>query len=145
MAGIDRDRIEKVIVDYDALIERALTAVAPGCGYYAAVEPEDLHRLRLDGDTAWLEWREAENDWDGVPCASTRSASFPAALLLMSSEDFVAFQTQTKKELAEREAAKQTAYLERQRETKERNERALLAELKAKYEPVNLLHGETQP
>lgn len=127
--------VVKIIASYDALVDRAIAACAPGCGHYSSVSHDDHPRLSVDGDTATLTWREYESDYYGGGYCTDESAQFPAALLSLGDDEFRATQAAVRAEISERERRVRAAQKAVARDRAEAHERAVYAALKAKYEP----------
>ena len=135
---MDRKTAVEIIAAYDALIDRAVDAVAPNGGFYASVQREDKPRLSIVGAEAVLEWGEYESDYYGGGYTASAEARFPADLLFLSDADFAAFQKKVATEIKEREQKVLAAQVAVDLQRKEAFDRAEFARLSAKY-------GKEQP
>lgn len=133
---MDLEEAKKIIEAYDALVDRAIaTTGIPGTDFHAYIDTDsaDHARLSIEDDKAVLTWNTYESDYYGGGHLSNESAKFDAAFLFLSEKEFKAGITKIKKEIAERDAKVRKAQEKIWRERQEANERAMLAQLRAKY------------
>lgn len=122
-----------IIDNYNELLQRALLIVSKA-PYYHGVEHEENAVLTIEEDEASISWIEAESDYYGGYSVNERMGSFPARLLLESDDTIKKLHrlvAAEEKEKSEKVAKAQAIILlERQVEA----ERALFAQLSAKYD-----------
>lgn len=125
--------IADVVFDYLTLVERAVDLV-DGPPYWKNVHHEETALLNVsDDDNATLTWWDSASDYDGHTIES-ESVTFPTSLLLMNDEARANWKANEREKYDAAQEAKYKREAEQREINVERQERAALAALKAKYE-----------
>lgn len=126
---MDRKAAEKAILDYEALVDKAvliLNSSGPPWGYVSNTE---WARLTFDGDMAVVNHPQADTYYDSITI-ELETEKFLAELLFMSDADLAAW----KKEALRLYEIEQTTRASDEKAKQEATERATLEALKLKYE-----------
>ena len=124
---------EAAIDLYGALVARAVRVVA-GAPFWKYVSESEsgFACLSIEGETATLVWPEASGGLDEGSSIEPESCSFPVALLFISDDELAAWRAEQRTIYERVEQARLTVIAS----ATEARERAVLAQLKAKYEPA---------
>lgn len=125
--------IETVIADVDELIERA-KLILSNAPYFTSIPEEQYVRLGMDGDMARLVWPESHSGYYDSCSIEEQSKVFPAELLLMSRPEIEFWKVEQRKIYDENQRVEKQRRAQAAAETQRRNELAMLAALKSKYE-----------
>jgi hypothetical protein len=130
-APMDVTKATELVGAYEALLDRAYNVVE-GAPYWAGAKAyvdQDHMALHIAGDTATFSWAATDSADDS--CTLERhKLEFPASLLFLGEEEFSAWKEDERRKYdAEMAALRETAI-----RVREDQERALLAQLQAKYQ-----------
>jgi hypothetical protein len=131
-AAPDQVTLEKcagIAIAYDDLLAKAFV-ILKGAPHRTHIDRPELARISIEDDTATVTWPEIEYGYGDSISIETESASFPAAYLTMDEQAISTWKMEVER-LYHRQLERQIA---EDAAAKERNERAALAALKAKYE-----------
>ena len=128
-----KDEAIKIVDDYNRLLGRALE-ITDNTPFYSSVDGDDNASLSFDGDDVVLSWKEYQSDYYGGGYLDDETFKFPIDILLMDDKDFTALCKKVVAEEEERNARLRAAQAAVERDRREAHERAVYAQLKAKFE-----------
>lgn len=126
---MNKDQALGVITDYGALIARALDVVSEA-PHWTYISEKVFAQLEIDGENAILHYPELESgSYDSGDYIVNQCVTFPVRLLFLPDEEFKAWKVAEKAAYEVNEQRRRATAVA----DKERQERAALAALKAKY------------
>lgn len=136
MPDLTKEDVVKILAGYEDLLIRA-SQVTNKSPHYSSVDFEDdIPYLTLDGDEVVIQWREYESDYYGGGYCTTETTRFPLDVLLLTEAELKAMQAKVEAEKKARDEKVRRAQAIIAAERQEAHERAVLAQLKAKYEKI---------
>jgi len=124
-----REQADQTLLEFQQLLNRALVIVVDAPHWSYVGEPR-YARLTIDGDEATLIWPEIESDGYGWSGIEPRSVTFESRLLFVGKAELAIWKQDKRAEYD----AKQRLNAADAAAARERQERATLAALKAKYD-----------